>query len=186
MSTRKIERWSSIKRGSSERHAYQKLHARSNNDLMLIEDFAVTKGTAGDSPVGAKLLMRREPGAGDSDLDSAYLTRQICNLIDELGRTPYIWPKSNTVHNANGSQAWARMVRLFEDDPAEFSRHYHARSTVESIFNAIKARYGNALRCTNRIAQRREIGLRVICHNINTVNKLRVASDLGPVHENVH
>lgn len=179
MSTRKIERWSSIKRGSSERHAYQKLHARSNNDLMLIEDFAVTKGTAGDSPVGAKLLMRREPGAGDSDLDSAYLTRQICNLIDELGRTPYIWPKRNTVHNANGSQAWARMVRLFEDDPAEFGRHYHARSTVESIFNAIKARYGNALRCTNRIAQRREIGLRVICHNINTVNKLRVASDLG-------
>lgn len=179
MSTRKIERWSSVKKGSGERHAYQKLHARSNNDLMLVEDFAVTKGTAGDSPVGAKLLRRREPGAGDSDLDSAYLTRQICDLIEELGRTPYIWPKSNTVHNANGSQAWARMVRLFEDDPAEFARHYHARSTVESIFNAIKARYGNALRCTNRIAQRREIGLRVICHNINTVNKLRVASDLG-------
>ena len=144
--------WSSIKRGSGERHAYQKLHARSNSDLMLIEDFAVTKGTAGDSPVGAKLLMRMELGAGDSDLDSAYLTRQICNLIDERGRTPHIWPKSNTVYNANGSQAWARMVRLLEDDPAEFSRHYHARSTVESIFNAIKARYGNALRCTNRIA----------------------------------
>lgn len=57
--------------------------------------------------------------------------------------------------------------------------HYHARSTVESVFNAIKTRYGNALRCTNRISQRREIGLRVICHNINTVNKLRVASRLG-------
>ena len=71
------------------------------------------------------------------------------------------------------------MVRLFEDDPDEFMRHYHARSTVESVFNAIKARYGNSLRCTNRISQRRELGLRVISYNVNTVNKLKVASGLG-------
>ena len=71
------------------------------------------------------------------------------------------------------------MIRLFENDPEEFKRHYHARSTVESVFNSIKTRYGNALRCTNRIAQRREIGLRVICRNINTINKLSVASRLG-------
>lgn len=179
MSTRRIERWSNIKKNASEHHVYQKVHARTNNDLMTIEDFIVTKGTAGDSPIGEKLLMRRDPGAGDSCLDAAYLGRSMCNIIAELKRTPYIWIKKNTIPDAKGSHAWASMVRLFEDNPDEFMQHYHARSTVESVFNAIKRRYGNALRFMNRIAQRREIGLRVICHNINTVNKLRVASRLG-------
>ena len=179
MSTRRIERWSNIKKNVCEHHFYQKIHARTNNDLMTVEDYLVTKGTRGDSPVGEQLLRRRDPGAGDSCLDAAYLSRDICNLIDELGRTAYIWIKKNTIHNAKGSQMWSKMVRLFENDPDEFMRHYHARSTVESVFNAIKRRYGNALRFMNRIAQRREIGLRVICHNINTVNKLKVASRLG-------
>lgn len=179
MSTRRIEKWSTIKKDAGKHHAYQKVSARTNNDLMTVEDYAVTKGTAGDSPAGKMLLRRRDPGAGDSCMDAAYLSREVCDLVDGLGRDPYIWPKKNTIHNAKGCQAWASMVRLFEDDPDEFMLHYHARSTVESVFNAIKTRYGNALRCTNRISQRREIGLRVICHNINTVNKLRVASRLG-------
>lgn len=179
MSTRRIERWSNAKNNASVHHLYQKLHARTNNDLMTVEDFAVTKGTAGDSPVGKKLIERRDPGAGDSCFDAAYLSRKLCNLLNDLGRTPYIWIKKNTTHDSKGSHTWATMVRLFENDPDEFMRHYHARSTVESVFNAIKRRYGNALRFMNRIAQRREIGLRVICHNINTVNKLRVASGLG-------
>ena len=138
MSTRRIERWSSIKKNVSEHHAYQKLHARTNNDLMTVEDFAVTKGTTGDSPVGIALMERRDPGAGDSCLDAAYLSRYICNLLNDLGRTPYIWIKKNTTHNSKGSHTWATMVRLFENDPDEFMWHYHARSTVESVFNAIK------------------------------------------------
>lgn len=179
MSTRRIEKWSTAKKNVGDHHAYQKIHARTNNGVRTIEDFSITKGTAGDAPEGKRLLRRRKPGAGDSCMDAAYLAREICNLVAELGRTPYIWIKKNTTHNAKGSHAWAAMVRLFENDPDEFMRHYHARSTVESVFNAVKARYGNALRCTNRITQRREIGLRVICYNVNTVNKLKVASGLG-------
>ena len=178
-STKKIERWSTKKKDAGKHHAYHKLHARTDNDRMTVEDYTVTKGTAGDSPAGKRLLRRRDPGAGDTCMDAAYLSRDMCNLVDELGRDPYIWPKKNTVHNTKGSPSWASMVRLFEDDPDEFMLHYHARSTVESVFNAIRTRYGNALLHTNRISQRHEIGLRVICHNINTANKLRVASRLG-------
>ena len=71
-------------------------------------------------------------------------------------------------HNAKGRRAWARTVRLFEDGPAEFGRHCHARSAVGSILNSIRAKRGGALRCANWIAQRREIGLWVTYHNINT------------------
>ena len=71
------------------------------------------------------------------------------------------------------------MIRLFKEDPDEFMRHCHSRSTVESAFNALKAKYGSSLRRTSRISQRRELGLKAVCCSISTVNKLRVASRLG-------
>lgn len=42
---------------------------------------------------------------------------------------------------------------------------------VEGIFGALKSRYGDSLRRMNRIARRREIGLRAVCRNINAANR---------------
>ena len=55
---------------------------------MTIEDYTVTKGTAGDSPAGKRLLRRREQGEGDTCLDSAYLSREMCDLVNALKRGP--------------------------------------------------------------------------------------------------
>ena len=106
-STSRIEKWSAIRKDAGRHRAYQKLSARMNNGLMAAEDYAVAKGTAGDSPAGKMPLRRRDPGAGDSCMDAAYLSREVCDLVDGLGRDPYIWPKKNTIHNAKGCQAWA-------------------------------------------------------------------------------
>ena len=150
-----------------------------DNDAMTIDDYLITTGTAGDSPIGKKLVRGLEPCKGDMCMDAAYLSREMCDMLNELGLTPYIWPKKNSINNAKGSYTWAAMMRKFEEQPEEFLSHYHARSTVEGIFGALKSRYGNTLRCMNRIAQRREIGLRVICYNINVANRLRVAAKLN-------
>ena len=116
-------------------------------------------------------------------LGSACLSRPMCDLVDSLGMTLYMWPKKNSVSNASGSYAWASMMGKFEEQSDEFKFHYHARSTVEGVFSALKTRYGNALKCTDRIAQRREISLRVVCYNINVVNGLRIAADIQLTHE---
>ena len=50
---------------------------------------------------------------------------------------------------------------------------------VEGIFGALKSRYGDSPRRMNRIARRREIGLRAVCCNINVANRPRAAAKLG-------
>ena len=96
------------------------------------------------------------PDAGDVHPDRRAVENPVHLAQEEQG------------HNAKGRRAWARTVRLFEDGPAEFGLHCRARSAAGSILNSIRAKRGGALRCANGIAQRREIGLWVTCHNINT------------------
>ena len=111
-------------------------------------------------------------------MDAAHLSREVCGLVKELGRDPYTWPKKNAVHNAKESSAWALMVRLFENDPGEFMLRTTTHGPRPGL-PSTPSGHGNALRRTNRISQRRKIGLGAICHNINAVNKPRAASRLG-------
>ena len=93
------------------------------------------------------MLDRFEGGTGNFCLDSAYLTRETCNAISDRGMVLRIWPKSNTIHNALGSQSWCDMVDLYTDDLAAFKSEYRQRSIMEAVFGAIKKMYGNDTRC---------------------------------------
>ena len=46
--------------------------------------------------------------------------------------TPRICPKSNTVHNAQGSQSWR--IDLYVSDPTRFKLEYHQRSIIEAVW----------------------------------------------------
>ena len=74
-----------------------------DNDAMIIDDYLITTGTAGDSPIGKKLVRGLDPCKGDMCMDAAYLSREMCDMLNELGLTPYIWPKKNSINNAKGS-----------------------------------------------------------------------------------
>ncbi len=58
-----------------------------------------------------------------------------------MGMMPLIKPKSNTVHNANGSQAWRKMVDMYHDYLPAFKARYHQHSVIEAVF-------GPSRRCT--------------------------------------
>ena len=45
-------------------------------------------------------------------------------------------------------------------------KHYHKRSNVESVFAAVKAKFGSRLRCKLPTAQANEALLKILCHNI--------------------
>lgn len=137
------------------------------------------KGARHDSPVLKSMLKDIPKGFGDFCLDSAYLSRKMCNMIVRIGRMPFIKPKKNTCRNSGGSQAWKRMVSLYMDNENEFNRHYHKRSLVESVFNVIKGVLGNNLTARKRRTQRKELMLRVICYNIGIVNLLEIKNSMG-------
>ena len=55
-------------------------------------------------------------------------------------------------------------ISLFKDNQDEFDRHYHRRSLVESVFAVLKTVFGNNnLSSKNKLIQKKELALRVIC-----------------------
>ena len=58
------------------------------------------------------------------------------------------------------------MMLFLEEHPEEFERRYHKRSNAESTNASLKGKYGEFLRSRRWHMQRREVGLRVVAHNI--------------------
>ena len=135
----------------------------------VVLDYLVTASNVADIIGLRSMLAGLEGGAGHFCLDSAYLARGVCSAISKIGTVPRIKPKSNTIHNAFGSQAWREMVDLSVQDPDTFKSEYHQRSVIEAVFGAIKKMYGNHTRCHKPENQCREIAIRVICYNIELV-----------------
>ena len=94
------------------------------------------------------------------------LARYMCDVISAMCMVPRIKPKSNTVRNAKGSQAWREMVDLCMDDREAFDSEYHQRSVIEAVFGAIKKMYGNHPQSRRCSRQNREVAIRVICYNM--------------------
>ena len=95
----------------------------------------------------------------------------MCDIISAMSMVPRIKSKSNTVRNANGSQAWREMVDLHMDSREMFDSEYHQCNIIESVFAALKKMYGDCTRYRRQDNRTREISIRVICYNIELVAK---------------
>ncbi|KXB07364.1 hypothetical protein AKJ52_00410 [candidate division MSBL1 archaeon SCGC-AAA382C18] len=74
-------------------------------------------------------------------MDSAYLSRDNCTLVEEHGGTPRIYPKKGITLKRRGSWAWTDMLLDFIENPQEWLREYHTRSNVESGFSTFKRHF---------------------------------------------
>ena len=99
-------------------------------------------------------------------LDSAYLAREMCDMISAMGMVSRIKPKSNTVRNAKGSQPWRGMVDLYMDDRDTFDSEYHQRNIAESVFSSFKCRFTVVVRAKALSTQRLQLLLRCACYNL--------------------
>lgn len=111
--------------------------------------------------------------------DAAYASRKACNLIAGLGGRAYIWPKTSFTKKSKGSSEWRRMLELFELDREEFSRHYHQRSKVESVFSVIKRYFGDYVLSRSLDAQLNELLFKVLDYNICRLGYLVVTGSLA-------
>lgn len=114
--------------------------------------------------------------------DKAYSGRTNHEFVAKLGGTAYIPFKVNAVSNSKGSQAWKKMYHLFLYNQEEFMAHYHKRSNCEAVFSMIKAKFKDNIRSKDIVAQKNEILLKVLCHNIcvliQAMNELGISLDL--------
>lgn len=99
--------------------------------------------------------------------DKAYSCKKIFQMIDSMGATPFIAFKTNSNPNPKRApEIWTKMYSLFKNNKEVFMAKYHKRSNVETVFSMVKMRLGEFLKSKNYEAQRNELLMKFICHNI--------------------
>jgi transposase len=85
--------------------------------------------------------------------------------LTDLGIDPFIMFTGNAKGNGK-SATWNKLFHFFQMNRDEFLTHYHRRSNVESTFSGMKRKFGEIIRSKTPVAQRNELLLKVVCHNI--------------------
>ena len=122
----------------------------------------------------------------DVSADMAYSSRRNLHAVAEVGGTAYIPFKAGSVAKQKGKPAdplWEQMYHLFTLNEAEFNRHYHKRSNVETVFHMIKAKFGDKVRAKTDTAQVNEALMKVLCHNICVLIRTMYALGITPVFD---
>ena len=76
---------------------------------------------------------------------------------------------------------WTQMYHHFTLRQADFNRHYHLRSDVETCLHMIKAKLGEKLRAKSDTAMVNEVLMRVLCHNLCVLIRAMYTMGITPV-----
>jgi len=103
--------------------------------------------------------------------DSAYLSRKNVQSLADLGIEPIILPKESAGTLAKGYPAWRRLILEFMELGAEgwIEKGYGMRFTSESIFSALKLKFGKVLSSKAPETWAKELLARVAAHNLHAI-----------------
>lgn len=161
-------RWYDQKYGREmKEQTWLKAHAMVGVRTGVVTSVKVTDSSGADSPQLPELVASTSQrfAMAEVSADKAYLGHDNLAAIEAVGAIPYIPFKSNS--QGEGSVAWRKMWAIFMFKQDEFQAHYHLRSNVESVFSAVKQKFGAAVRSKSFTAQVNEILCKILCHNLS-------------------
>jgi transposase len=152
------------------KRSWLKLHALVGTKTNVIASAIVTESNVNDYTQLTPLLQdgAKSFAIAEVSADKAYMGKGNLAAITEIGASPFI-PFKRTNYDDPKSPAWTKLWHLFNYRQDEFLPHYHRRSNVESTFSMMKRVFTDTLRSKNFDAQRNELLLMVIAHNIRTL-----------------
>jgi transposase len=182
-STGIYQKWSEAKWGGARtvygdkqpnevnRMDWLKVHLMCGVKTNIVTSVEVTSAHAGDYPQFAPLVNQtsRNFVMNEVSADKGYSGSKNLQLVLVKGAQPYIDFKSNATANSTDkrqTQVWKRMYHFYQYNQAEFMRHYHKRSNVETTFSMIKGKFGERLRSKTETAQKNEVLCKILCHNL--------------------
>jgi transposase len=168
--TSRFEKWYDEKYGVTRRQCtWIKTHAIAGVKTGICTAVVILDRNAGDSPQLPELLHTTAEifTIKEVPADKGYLSYDNLDLVESLGGVAYIPFKSNSV--LGGTPLWNRMFHFFNLHREEFLKKYHPRSNVESVFSAIKRKFGDSVRSKIEPATVNEVLCKVLCHNIGCV-----------------
>lgn len=146
-----------------------KVHLMCGVKTNIVTAVEVTGSNGGDSPQFGPLVEQTSQNfvMNQVSADKAYSSSKNLSLVLVKGGQPFIAFRSNTTGNSNHSTSvWKRMFHLYKYNEAEFMRHYHKRSNVETTFSMIKGKFGERLRSKTETSQTNEVLCKILAHNI--------------------
>jgi len=165
------ERWNKVKwskRKKSFRN-YLKGHILIGTRTNIICECEITTGNFADARQAPSILIKGGANFNMKEVsaDKAYSSKLIFRILESLNTMPYIpFKKITTRQTENSPDLWNKMFLFFQNNREEFFEHYHKRSNVETTFSMIKLRLGEYLKSKKYTAQRNELLIKFICHNI--------------------
>lgn len=158
--------------GATKPHVWLKVHVCVGTRTHIVTRAIVTDANGADA-VQFEPLLRQTAEAGFAVrgimADKAYSSRLNHDVAADVGATAYIPFKSNASGNSKGSSMWRKAYHFFNLHREEFEERYHRRSNVESVFSAIKRKFGEALKSKNRVAQENELLCKILAYNITVL-----------------
>lgn len=181
MQTTSFGAWREEKHGEKREHLWLKAHALAGTKTHVIARVMVT-GKYGSDQMQFDTLIREAAQAGiplkEVYADKAYSARINYALSEEIGFDLYVPFKSNATGRTtdaghSGSKGhstlWRKAFLFFQMHREEFEAKYHHRSNVESVFSALKRKFGENIRSKNPTAQVNELLAKILAYNITVV-----------------
>jgi transposase len=167
--------WREEKHGEKRQKRWLKVHAMVGTKTHVIIRAVIGEADSGDAPQFVPMLRGSlEDGFQPSAVvaDRGYLSKENYRVASDLGIEAYIPFKSNSVNRSgtHGTPAsWRKAFHMFQANRDEFERNYHQRSNVESVFSALKRKFGENIRSRTHVAQVNEVLCKLIAYNLTVV-----------------
>lgn len=173
--------WCSERHGEARQNVWLKAHALVGVETHVFVRVAVT-GKDGADIVQFEPLIREAAERGihlaEVCADKAYSSRAHYALAKEIGFDLWVPFRSNSTgrrvsrgHSGQEarSELWRKAFLFFQMRREEFYPKYHRRSNVESVFSALKRKFGDTIRSKNPSAQINELLAKILAYNLTVV-----------------
>lgn len=169
--TRCFGQYAEQKYNLNRQHKWVKVHLASGVKTNIVTGVIITEENGADCPQFPSLIQTTSKNfkIGEVTADKGYLSRLNYDTVAELGGQAYIPFKKNSTGRSAGSPTWHKMFHYFQYKKDEFLQHYHARSNAESVFSAIKKKFGETLKSKNPVAQENEMLCKILAYNITVL-----------------
>ena len=180
------ENWESAKKRFLKkpegRSVFEKTVMACGTAFKIISAFAVASTPyANDSPY-LKPILRQVKELYDHvrlvAADSAFLSRENCESIAQLGAKARIMPKGNVSLKAKGFKAWRDMLIEFTWETEKWLRDYRTRSIAETVSSTMKRVNPTPLRKKLIIRRAAEILGRICVYNLRQLTYLKYTCNI--------
>lgn len=165
--------WNEDKFVLGRQKKWLKAHACTGVSTHVITAVRVLEENSADSPQLPYLVQKTANGFEVKEVlaDMGYSSAENYNAVQELGATAFIPFKSNASGSMRGSKyrLWRKAFAYFQLNSEEFYEHYRMRPNVESVFSAVKKKFGDTLKAKTPVSQKNELLCKLIAYNITVL-----------------